>query len=93
MPDFVRVRLPNGHEATLSAAFAEGEGLEVLDAPATNLRGKPLSASRTHGRRMKPRTTVQKEAAKKAASKKSDSGPSDAPDGGSPAESAEEAPA
>ena len=90
MSDFVRVSLPNGHEVTLSQAFAQGEGLEVLDAPATNLRGEPLPATRKNGRRMKPKTTVKKEAAKRAA--ESDSGPSDdTTPGGSPAESAEEA--
>ena len=90
MSRFVRVRLPNGHEASLSTAFVAGTDLTVLDEPATNLRGAPLPATRKHGRRMKPKTTVEKEAAKKAAL--SDSGPSDTPtDGGSPAESAEEA--
>lgn len=66
MSDFVRVAMPNGHEATLPRAFAESEGLTVLDAPATNLRGRPLPASRKGGRRMKTKTTVEKEAAKKA---------------------------
>lgn len=78
MTEFVRVSLPNGFEATLSRAFAEGEGLRVLDVPATDLRGKPLPATRKNGRRIKPRTTVEKEAAKKAASNPpSDPGPSD----------------
>ena len=69
MPEFVRVRLPNGHEATLSAAFVEGTDLEVLDAPATNRRGVPLPATRRNGRPAKARTSVKKEAAKKAAKK------------------------
>lgn len=65
---FVRVRLPNGYEASLSEAYVAGtEGVEVLDVPATNPRGIPLPASRKHGRRIKPRTTVKKAAAKKAA--------------------------
>jgi hypothetical protein len=78
MSDFVRVRMSNGHEVTLSRSFAEGSGLEVLDAPATDLRGRPLSASRKDGRRMKPKATVEKEVAKKVTSHQSDPGPSDA---------------
>lgn len=77
MTEFVRVALANGHEATLSADFVAGTNLEVLDAPATDLRGRPLPVSRKGGRRMKPKTTVVAEVAKKAA-KKSDPGPSDA---------------
>jgi hypothetical protein len=77
MSDFVRVRLSNGHEASLSADFVAGTNLEVLDAPATDLRGRPLPVSRKGGRRLKPKTTVAAEAVKKAA-KKSDPGPSDA---------------
>lgn len=76
MTDFVRVRLPNGHEATFSADYAAGLDLDVLDVPATDVRGRPLPASRRDGRRMKPRTSVKQEAAKKTA-KKSDPGPSD----------------
>jgi len=68
---FVRVRLPNGHEATLSAAYVAGtEGVTVLDVPATNLRGKPLPATRKNGRPVMRRTTVKQAAAKKAAAKK-----------------------
>jgi hypothetical protein len=78
MSEFVRVSLPNGHEATLSRVYAEKVGLPILDVPATNLRGRPLPASRKDGRRIKPKTTVEKEAAKKAVSK-SDPGPSDEP--------------
>lgn len=80
MSEFVRVRMPNGFEASLSRAFVDGldGALEVLDAPATNLRGVPLPASRKNGRRIKPRTTVEKEVANKAASNPlSDPGPSD----------------
>lgn len=62
---FVRVRLPNGYEATLPEGATEGA--EVIDAPATDLRGKPLSATRKNGRPIKARTTVNKAAAKKAA--------------------------
>ena len=65
---FVRVLLPNGHEASLSADYVAGiEGVVVLDEPATDLRGKPLPATRRNGRRIKPRTPVKKAAAKKAA--------------------------
>lgn len=81
MSEFVRIRLPNGSEVSLSRAFVEGlpdGAVEVLDVPATNLRGVPLPATRKNGRRIKPRTTVEKEAATKAASNPpSDPGPSD----------------
>lgn len=80
MSEFVRVRLPNGYEVSLSAAFVDGldGALEVLDAPATNSRGVPLAATRKNGRRIKPRTTVEKEVVKKATSNPpSDPGPSD----------------
>lgn len=88
---FVRVRLPNGYETTLSAAFVEGTpGLEVLDEPATNSRGLPLKATRKNGRPVKTRTSVSKEAAKKVA-RKSDPGPSDETPDGLSVESAEEA--
>jgi hypothetical protein len=77
MTDFVRVALPNGHEATFSRDYAESEDLEVLDGvAATNSRGVPLPATRRNGRPLKPRTTVEKEAAKKAETQ-SDPGPSD----------------
>lgn len=72
MPDFVRVSLPNGHEATFSRAYAESEGLKVIDSPATNSRGLPLPATRKGGRPVKPATTVSKEAAKKTARKTSE---------------------
>lgn len=77
MSEFVRVSLANGHEATLSAAFVAGTDLQVLDVPATDLRGRPLPASRKGGRRMKPKTTVAEAAVKKAAMNESDPGPSD----------------
>lgn len=38
---FVRVRLENGSEASVSAEFAELHGLELLDKPAT-YGGRPL---------------------------------------------------
>lgn len=70
-PEWVRVRIPADNlEASLPAAqvatLPEGS-FEILDEPATNLRGVPLPATRKDGRRIKPRTTVSKEAAKKAA--------------------------
>jgi hypothetical protein len=77
MTDFVRVALPNGHEATFSRVYAESEGLKILDGvPATNSRGVPLSATRKNGRPLKPRTSVEQEAARKAV-EPSDPGPSD----------------
>lgn len=74
-PEWVRVRLPDAKvpDVTISGAYYDGlpEGaVELLDEPATNSRGVPLSATRKNGRRTKPRTTVSKEAAKKTASKK-----------------------
>lgn len=92
MSDFVRVSLPNGHEATLSRSYAESRGLSVIDSPATNSRGLPLPASRKGGRRIKPATTVNKEAAKKATAKKSAiPAPSDEPTTGGVAVTPEEA--
>ena len=93
MTEFVRVSLPNGHEVTLSADYVAGTDLQVLDAPATNLRGKPLPASRKGGRRMKSKTTVERAAAKKAATRKSATpAPSDEPHTGGVAVKPEEAP-
>lgn len=91
MSDFVRVSLPNGHEATFHRVFAETNGLTVIDAPATNSRGVPLSATRKGGRRLKPVTTVSKEAAKKAARKSVTPAPSDTPTTGGVAVAPEEA--
>jgi hypothetical protein len=64
---FVRVRLPNGHEISIDEGRARSVGYEVLDVPATNLRGKPLPATRKNGRPKKKRTSVAQAAAKKAA--------------------------
>ena len=91
MTDFVRVSLPNGHEATLSRAYVENVGLPILDAPATNSRGVPLPATRKGGRRLKPVTTVSKEAAKKAAQKSETPASSDNPTYGGVAVEPEEA--
>jgi hypothetical protein len=72
-PDWVRVRLPeSGAEVTISGAYFDGlpaGSVELLDSPALNSRGLPLSASRKNGRPQKSRTTVRKEAAKKAVKK------------------------
>ena len=67
---FVRVRTSNGYESSLSADYVAGlekGAVEILDEPATNAAGKPLSATRRDGRPAKPRTTVKKAAAKKKA--------------------------
>lgn len=72
---WVRVRLENGHEASLPAEYAASLDLPVLDVPATNSRGLPLPASRKNGRRFKRKTTVQQEAAKKAATPQTASSP------------------
>jgi hypothetical protein len=68
--EFVRVRSAAGKESSISEAFVEGlekGAVEVLDEPATNTWGRPLPATRSNGRRSKPRTTVKKAAAKKTA--------------------------
>lgn len=91
MTDFVRVSLSNGHEVTLSRDYAENAGLKALDAPATNSRGVPLSATRKGGRPLKPSTTVETEAAKKATKKSATPAPSDEPNNGGVAVEPEEA--
>ncbi len=67
--NWVRIRLVNGMETTVSADFAASFGAEVLDVPATNSRGVPLAATRKNGRPPKVKTTVSNEVAKKAAAK------------------------
>lgn len=52
MTAFVRVKLENGADATVSAGFAESHGLKPLDKPATGRDGKAL--------RDKPRTTAKR---------------------------------
>lgn len=76
MSDFVRVALPNGHEATLSRAYVDGldDAPKVLDAPATNSRGVPLPATRKGGRPLKLSTTVATEAVRKTARKSTNGG-------------------
>lgn len=48
MPEFVRVKLPNGAEASVSASFAKSRGFKTLDKPATKnglaLRDKPKAS-------------------------------------------------
>lgn len=61
----VRVRA-NGREFNVGAAYAEANGLEVLDEP-THRGGFARPVTRTGGRKVKPKTTVSAEAAKKAA--------------------------
>lgn len=94
MTDFVRVSLPNGHEATLPREYAETADLSVIEGvSATNSRGVPLSATRKNGRRMKPKTSVETEVAKKAATTLSViPAPSDEPTTGGVAVKPEEAP-
>lgn len=43
MDDFVRVKLENGAEATVTADQAKAHNLEVLDKPAADARGYALS--------------------------------------------------
>ncbi len=38
----VRVKLPNGSEATLPSGFAEAEGLPILNKPAVDSFGRDL---------------------------------------------------
>jgi hypothetical protein len=76
MSDLVRARL-NGFEKNLGRAFAEStEGVEILDEPTTNPDGTLRSTTRAGGRRVKPKTTV----AKQAAEKKAAPGPASTPE-------------
>lgn len=85
MPEHVRVSV-NGQHVTTTRAYAESAGLTVLKEAADDGLGRALPATRTNGRRNKPRTTVEREAAKKTttttarkrAAKKSTSGGSTA---------------
>ena len=63
---FARIRTESGYEASVNRAYAESVGAEILDAPAMNLRGRPLPASRKDGRPVKRRTSVNEEAARRA---------------------------
>lgn len=87
--EFVSIKAGTGRRVTISRAYAAGiEGVEILDVPATDRRGRPLPASRLDGRRAKPKTTVKKAAAKKAAASKS-TGSVASTTGGSAAETPE----
>lgn len=44
MSEIVRVKLEDGSEASVGAAYAEVHGFTVLDKPATDRRGKALPA-------------------------------------------------
>lgn len=56
--ELVRVKLPNGAEATLGRSFAECHELEVLDKPAT-IRGHALDASPPPGLTDAPEVPVE----------------------------------
>lgn len=69
MTEFVSIKADNGRVVSVSKDFADTlKDVEILDEPATNLRGRPLGERRAGGRRAKPKTTVAKAAAKKTAS-------------------------
>lgn len=92
MTDWVRIRVENGREVTVARAFAEAVGAEIIDAPAASRRGLPLRETRAGGRRSKPKTTVNKEAAKKAVSgSSSPSEPGESTDSGVAADQPQEA--
>ncbi|WP_181312465.1 hypothetical protein [Nocardioides campestrisoli] len=77
MADLVLVRYDLGDEYEItprSRAYAEANGLEVLDESVTNRDGtqkKPYRIRKRSGRPAKPQTTVAEAAAKKAAGSKS----------------------
>lgn len=94
MTTFVSVLQENGLVVSLNANYVAGLGDAVTvldDEPATKPNGAPLPARRRNGRRAKPKTTVNKEAAKKSAEQQSDPGPSDDPSTGGVAAVPEEA--
>jgi hypothetical protein len=65
---FVRVRTENMMETSMSRAYAEAAGVEILDGEdAVDVRGRPLPVTRKGGRRVLPRTSVNQEAARRAA--------------------------
>lgn len=68
MADLVRARTEDGEEINVSRSLAERSPvLEVLDEPAWAAFNKPRHATRSGGRRAKPKTTVAKQAAAKKA--------------------------
>lgn len=62
--ELVRVRIDDV-ETNVGAAFAEAEGLEVLDEPTTNPDGSRREDTRPNGRKAKPKTSVAEKAAEK----------------------------
>ena len=68
MSDLVRVRL-NGVEKNVGAAFAEANGLKVLDEPTRKGDGTLRRPTRAHGRPTKPKTSVAEAAAAKEVQK------------------------
>lgn len=63
MTDLVRVRI-GANETAVGRSFAEKHDLTILDEPALTPDGR-LRADTHNGRRVKPKTTVAKSAAKK----------------------------
>lgn len=63
MSDIVRVRI-GANETAVGRSFADIHKLDILDEPARTADGR-LRADTHQGRRMKPKTTVAKAAAKK----------------------------
>lgn len=67
--ELVRVRVPeSGAHVTVSAAWAESAGLEVLDEPALRA-GLARPPTTEKGRRVKPRRSVKESAAVRSAGK------------------------
>lgn len=64
MSELVRVRL-NGVEKTVGRAFAESNGLTVLDEPTHKGDGTLRATTRTGGRQVKKKTSVAEAAAAK----------------------------
>lgn len=52
MTDWVRARVPAGHEVTVSREYAKANKLEPVDKPAVDVNGRPLP--------MKPRINTRK---------------------------------
>lgn len=68
MTDFVRVEAENGVHVSLPKGYAEARGLNIVDEPAVDGRGKPLPAGPTSsGATKAPKNAARKRAAKKAA--------------------------
>jgi hypothetical protein len=76
MASLVRVRL-DGFEKNVGASFAESHKLEVLDEPTHRDDGTARPTLRAGGRRVKPKTTVAKQAAAKKKAAVIESAPTD----------------